>query len=582
MSGAYRHPSGAVARRAFGAFGVFAALSALGCGRDVAQTAFREATEADEFSCEVPVATTPTPPTWLTGDVEPSPLVGEYGAGEGPGLWITARDAYRVYVNGVAVHQSANASPRSADFVPLSLLPGDNQLVVALWAAAGTPAAILQLDELDQTYVSTKAWRFETKPQPGFAALDYEPSSSIEPKVLGRLGALPDCEPASGFPLDSLAAWLAPPAGSGQSAVLRQTIRVAPVGFGQAATGSANANPIVVRTWQELEEAATEPDTATTILIPEGVYDFRRKGDETNERSVCPSTCSEDPSKMLFDVLSSGETCPVAQLMKTLEEQRLNVASNKTIVGLGRGALIRGVSFNLGPIQNVVMRNLAIFDVNRGLIEAGDALGLEGCSDVWLDHLTTKWISDGMTDISPGTKNVTLSWMHYDGLMDEACRGHHTHASTISDSSITIHHTFFDHTDSHAPLVSDSEARVHIFNNWIQDDVGYGVAASCGAQVLLEGTTFSNVQTPTARRDCADMPPFGLISTPQQGTNLANQYLDSGKHSGGDGGDGTEPHDQVFSPAYVYEAEPTAEAQRRVRDRSGAGGRWRLPLELDP
>ncbi|HEX2873947.1 MAG TPA: hypothetical protein VHP33_21980 [Polyangiaceae bacterium] len=568
MSGVGRHRFGV------GALGALGALGLLGCGRDVAQTAFREPTAADEFSCEVPVTTTPAAPSWLTGEVEASPLVGLYGAGEGPGLWIAARDAYRVYLNGVAVHQSAR--PRSAAFVPLSLLPGDNQLVVAVWAASGTPAAILQLDELSQSYVSGADWRVETSPESRFAALDYDAGGAVNASALGRLGALPGCDPTSEFPLDSLAGWIGPLPGSGKSAVLRQTIRIAPIGFGQAATGGGNAPPVVVETWEELEALATDPETDATILLREGVHDFRRKGDELNQRAVCPSTCSDDPNKMLYTVLTSTETCPVAQVMKPLEERRLKLASNKTIVGLGRGAQIRGVSFNLGAIQNVVMRNLAIFDVNRGLVEAGDALGLEGSSDVWLDHLTTKWISDGLTDISPGTQNVTLSWMHYDGLMDEACRGRHTHASTITDASVTLHHSFFDHTDSHAPLVTDTEARVHIFNGLVQDDAGYGVAASCGAHVLLEGTTFRAVMTPTSRRDCDDAPPFGLISTPR-GSNLANLYFDSGKHSG----DGTEPHDDVFEPTYDYQAEPTAEAWPRVQQRAGAGGPWKQQLSLD-
>jgi pectate lyase len=362
--------------------------------------------------------------------------------------------------------------------------------------------------------------------------------------------------------------------------VLRQTIRVAPIGFGQAATGGGVANTVLAESWEELEALATDPEITTTILLREGVHDFRRKGDEINQRAVCPSVCSDDANKTLYTVLVSGEMCPVAQVMKPMQERRLDVAPNKTIVGLGRGAQIRGVSFNLGPVQNVIIRNLAIFDVNRGLVEAGDALGLEGCSDAWLDHLTTKWISDGLTDISPGTKNVTLSWMHYDGLMDEACRGHHTHASTITDATLTLHHSLFEHTDSHAPLVTNAEARVHIFNNVVQEDAGYGVASGCGAQVLLEGSTFSAVTTPTSRRDCAGMPPFGLISTPK-GSNLANQYLSSGKHSGGDGGDGAEPHDEVFKPPYDYEPEPTTDAFPRVRDRAGAGGPWRQPLSVE-
>ena len=48
---------------------------------------------------------------------------------------------------------------------------------------------------------------------------------------------------------------------------------------------------------------ASQPDTPTTILLPEGVYDFRRPPGEAKARLVCPSVCAEDPEKMLYTVL---------------------------------------------------------------------------------------------------------------------------------------------------------------------------------------------------------------------------------------------------------------------------------------
>jgi pectate lyase len=544
-------------------------LGVLGCGRDVAQTAFREPPSAESPRCSEPMTSLPPAPSWAAGELtKPSE---SYGAGEGPGLWLSARDAYRVYLNGALVAESRE--PRRPDFVPLSLLPGDNVVAVAIWAKAGPPAALLQLDDLSQSYASDESWSVEASPRTGFDAAGYDVSRAASATSLGRLGALPGCDPSSDFPTESVAQWLAP--SSGSSALLRRVIRVAPVGFGEAATGGDSTAPIIAETWEQLQELASEADTPTVIVMPEGVYDFRRKGDELNARLVCPSG-TEDPEKTQFTVLTPTETCPVTQVMKTLEERRLSVGSNKTIVGLGRGALLRGVSLDLGAQQNIIIRNLALYDVNRGLIEAGDGIGIAGAKDVWLDHMTTKWISDGHTDIAPGSQNITLSWMHYDGLSTEACRGRHTHASTINGSSVTLHHCFFDHTDSHAPLVSDSRARVHVFNDLIQDNASYGVGSACGAQVLLEGTAFKAVMTPTARRGCSDTGPIGSIDAPQ-GSNLL--LGDVGKHAGGDG---QEPHDSVFEPPYEVIVEPAAEAWPRVQGRAGTGGPWPLPLSVDP
>lgn len=552
------------------------ALGALSCGRELAQTAYREPDSgAAGPSCSVPVTTLPEAPAWASGALEPTALAPQvYQGGEGPGLWLSARDAYRVYLNGALIAESESA--RSSDFIPLSLLPGDNALAIAIWAERGTPLALLQLDELSQSYVSDSSWRVETAPSAGFAAPDFADDAWPPASDYGRLGELPGCDPSTELLAGSAARWIGPATLTGSSAVLRRVIRIAPEGFGRAATGGGAAAPVVASTWQELEALATEPDTPATIVLGEGLHDFRRQGEEITERDVCPSSCAEDATKTLFTSLTPNETCAVAQIKKPFDERTLKLGSNKTIVGLGRGAQIRGVSFAFGARQNIVLRNVALFDVNHALIEAGDALGFGGASDIWIDHVTTKWISDGLTDMTTGTQNVTLSWMHYDGVTPDTCRGKHTHASTITASSVTLHHCFFDHTDSHAPLVDQPEARVHIFDNLVQDDEGYGVGAACGAQVLLEGTTFKTVSTPTVRRACSDDPSLGLISA-RAGLNL---YLsDVGKHAGGDG---TEPNDSVFTPAYPYTLEPAIEAWPKVLARAGAGGPWAPPLSLDP
>lgn len=552
------------------------ALGALGCGRELLQTATREAGPTEPaLSCSEPVTALPQAPAWATGKVEATSLLSDkYGAGEGPGVWLSARDAYRVYLNGAVVAESRSA--RSSDFIALSLLPGDNALSIVVWAERGTPAALVQVDELTQSYVSDASWRVETAPATGFAATDFADSAWPAASDYGRLGALPGCDPTAELLTGSAARWIGPAAGTGTSAVLRRVIRIAPEGFGEAAAGGGTSPPVLVSTWEELEKLANEADTPTTILLAEGTYDFRRQGSEVTERDVCPSTCSEDATKSLFTVLTADETCPVAQVKKSLYENTLKLGSNKTIVGLGRGAQVRGVSFSLGMQRNIVLRNLAIYDVNHTLIEAGDAIGINGATDVWVDHVTTKWISDGFTDVRAGSQAITLSWMRYDGVSPDACRGKHPRVSQISDASVTAHHCFYDHPESHTPVVDHPKSRVHVYDNLVQDCDGYGVGAACGAQVLMEGVTFKTVGPPTTKRTCSDDMSLGLISAPA-GSNL---YLsDVGMHTGGDG---TEPHDAVFTPPYDYDLEPAEQAWPKVQARAGAGGPWALPLSLNP
>jgi pectate lyase len=274
-------------------------------------------------------------------------------------------------------------------------------------------------------------------------------------------------------------------------------------------------------------------------------------------------------------VLVGSQACAAALVNQNRTARTLLLGSNKTLVGLGRGAQLRGVNIELGSSHNLILRNLAVYDVNAKLTEAGDAFGLIKPSQVWLDHSTTKWISDGFTDLGAGTRGVTVSWLHYDGVTSDECDGEHTRAVTATESELTLHHCFFDHVESHAPRVDVASTRVHLFDNLISDDLSYGVASSCGAQVLMEGNTFQRVAIPTERSSCADGSALGAISAPP-GSNFYGD--DVGSHRGGDG---QAPHDAVFTPPYAYTVEPPQSAWLTVLARAGAGGPWALPLARD-
>lgn len=540
------------------------------CGTEVAQTA-RE-TPLEPLDCSLNAALAlPEGDVFGDGSEPLSVLVGDgYEAGDGPGLFVTARDAFRVYLNGKLVVESTDA--RTPTFVPLSLLPGANALSVVVAAERGTPAALVQLDELTRSYVSDSSWKVSTTPEEGFTGATFDDEAWPSARDYGTLGSLPGCDPEKVFPSGSDAHWIGPAEGTGKTAVLRKVIRVRATGYGAGAQGGGNAAPQVIDSWEELVAAAQESEGPAVIVLAEGVHDFRG---EPVDQDVCPSTCTEDPDKPLYTVLSGDSTCAVDMVTRTRTARTLTLSSDKTLVGLGRGAQLRGVSLNIGSSQDVIVRNIALYDVNYDLIEAGDAFTLRGPRQVWIDHCTTKWISDGATDITVG-EEITLSWLHYDGVTPAACRGQDTGAAWFSDATITVHHSFFDHLHSHSPRVDGASSRAHLYNNYFSDNLGYAVAAVCGAQVLLENNTFERVATLTARSACADDDTVpGLIDAPE-GSNLYGD--DVGNHTGGDG---NEPHDEVFAPPYEYTVDEPDDSWVTVLSRAGAGGPWGLPLELD-
>jgi pectate lyase len=541
-----------------------------GCGREVVQTAELDPNLPPTQCQSAGALAFPSGAVFGSGAEPPSPLVGQtYGAGAGPGLYVAARDAFRVYLNGDLV--VASAKPRAPVFVPLSLLPGDNALSVVVAAATGTPAALIQLDDLDRSYFSDTSFRATTGPTSGFMGAGYDDSSWPAATDYGPIGSLPGCDP-NNFPAGSTAHWIGPASGSGSVAVLRKVIHLAPVGFGAQTTGGAVATPTVVTTWAELQSVASDPSAPALILLPENVYDFR---DTPRVQQVCPSTCTNDATKVENTVLTSTQTCAMTLVSSTLDDRVLALGSNKTVVGLGRGALLRGVSFDFGSSQNIVLRNLAVYDVNPDLLQADDAFTLAGATEVWIDHATTKWISDGFFDTVAGTQNITVSWAHFDGGSAQTCSGEHTRASDLSSTTATLHHCFFDHVETHAPKALGSLARVHLFNNLLGDIPGYGVGSTCGAQVLMEGNTFQRVATPTERDTCTDNTALGMINAPA-GSNFYGE--DVGPFHGGGS---LEPHDAVFTPSYPYTVDVPQNTWLDVLSRAGAGGRWAQPLSLN-
>jgi pectate lyase len=570
-------------RRRTGQWALLAVSLGLGSCRDeVVQTAKRSPETQDpdggtaapldcqgsEGSNELPLGT-----QFGEGDTLDSwPLVAEgYGPREGPGLYVLARDTFRAYVNGHLVAESE--SPRTPVFVPVSLQPGENVIAITVSAGSGTPTALVQFDDLTRSYVSGIDWKLSTAPEGGWTAIGYDDGSWDSARELAAAGALTGCEAAAFFPENTTAAWIGPALGSGGPVALRVSVRIEPVGFAEGTIGGAEAAPELVSTWEDLEVLASS-DTPATILLAEGVHDLRLEGAELESIDVCRITCPENPARTFYD--ASNAACAGGTEAVQTDARVLQLGSNKTLLGLGRGAAVRGVGFDVGASENIIVRNLAVYDINRSLLEAGDAFTLQGARRFWLDHVTIKWVSDAFADILDGAADVTLSHVLFDGGTAGECNGQEHWAVTLEDTRATIHHTRFDQVSGYAPYADGPMARVHLFNNVYSNSADWTLGSACAAQVLVEGSVFENVEAVARIVTCSDLGERGLINV-VSGSNLfqdgSAQYI---------GGDGEEPHDTVFVPEYEYDLEPASQSWPLVISRAGAGGPWALPVTLDP
>lgn len=149
--------------------------------------------------------------------------------------------------------------------------------------------------------------------------------------------------------------------------------------------------------------------------------------------------------------------------------------------------------------KNIIIRNINFLQpkANNG----ADAVSMQDCDGVWVDHCTftslnqTKDYEDGSTDITHGSKNVTVSWCRYIKTQKSCLVGHSNSQSGDVAITATFHHNWFEGSSSRHPRVRFGT--VHVYNNLFDGNTTYGVGSAYGAKVLVEYNYFDAVQLPT-------------------------------------------------------------------------------------
>ena len=204
-------------------------------------------------------------------------------------------------------------------------------------------------------------------------------------------------------------------------------------------------------------------------------------------------------------------------------ENSNNASSCITIEGIGNDAVADGWGIRIKNASNIEIRNLGFMNCNS---DEGDNLGLQQDNDyIWVHHCDLFYgdaggdadqaKGDGALDCKRSTY-VTFSYNHFWDTGKSCLLG--LGEDTTEGLYITYHHNWFDHSDSRHPRVRFFSA--HVYNNYYDGNSKYGVGATNGSSVFVEGNYFRNCKYPM------------LIS--QQGTDI---YYDSdGTFSGEDGG----------------------------------------------
>lgn len=220
-----------------------------------------------------------------------------------------------------------------------------------------------------------------------------------------------------------------------------------------------------------------------------------------------PTVEVDTASELISAIGRSGPLTVCVRGVITVPAGMYDVASDKTIVGVGSASGISGGGLNIGlpvddavtappanAVHNVIVRNLTF----RGASD--DSINVQMFSHhVWLDHNDLCCGYDGLIDIKRGSSYVTVSWNHVHQHTKTMLLGHDDSngAQDVGRLKVTYHHNWFDRTPQRNPRVRFGEP-VHVYNNYYFYNTDVGVACQANAGCLVEGNSFERVEEPVS------------------------------------------------------------------------------------
>ncbi|MGC4086531.1 MAG: hypothetical protein QM756_01280 [Polyangiaceae bacterium] len=202
-------------------------------------------------------------------------------------------------------------------------------------------------------------------------------------------------------------------------------------------------------------------DAPAVVLVAEGRYVGAA---ETRIVQACHQACEADDP--IPEQTVSVSDCTHGEAIFELEfnTDTLRVGSNKTIIGLGKGAHLVDTTLVLDGSSNVILRNLAIEEVGKGIVAMGNGLSLSPAHHVWLDHMTLRDVSHTSLNIASSFDQenaqalvdaagfVTASYVQFDGFVSASCSQRSQLVLTANRSpALTVTHSWFEHGRIRAP-----------------------------------------------------------------------------------------------------------------------------------
>lgn len=301
-------------------------------------------------------------------------------------------------------------------------------------------------------------------------------------------------------------------------------------------TGGGNVTPITVKTFNDLQKYAK--DSSPRVIYIDGTLGDGWSG-------------------------TSGS--------------RLNItASNKTIIGLKPGTLLKAPIHITNKASNIIVRNIVIQGPGSNADQAWDNLTIEGeAKNIWIDHCEFWDGQDGNADVVKGADNVTFTWC----IFGYKKKSTHNLSNLIGSSdnepvsegklNVTYMFNWWKAANQRKPRCR--YGNVHVVNNLLTGDASItngtdvlGVSAGHMCTVRTERNVFINESNP-------------IYTGNANGTGV-NEVIDNifTNCSGNTKGTGTS-----FTPPYDYTGFmlPASEVEAAVK--ANAGATLKSPTECD-
>ncbi|KAG8822642.1 hypothetical protein FRC17_009499 [Serendipita sp. 399] len=170
----------------------------------------------------------------------------------------------------------------------------------------------------------------------------------------------------------------------------------------------------------------------------------------------------------------------------------IRIGSNTSVYGASGSITLTGIGLRVYQANNVIIRNIKIAKV---LADAGDAIGIQEASKVFVDHVDLssdrshdKDYYDGLADITHGCTYVTVSNSYLHDHWKGVLVGHSdSNASEDTSITVTINNNYFKNVNSRGP--SFRFGKGHVYNNYYQD-VSDGINTRVGAVLRVENNVW--------------------------------------------------------------------------------------------